>query len=283
MRLPRADDAMRRLNREMLRNGIDRGRLGSARDWEDVTRLTGRRSRRLREFVELGTGLGLMALRPVWLMNPDVASRVLPLKSGLFDTVVYDEASQMPVEYAIPTLFRGNVSIVSGDEKQMPPTAFFASRTDSDETEIFDGELPDEAATEDEREHFEDTWNRREIKDCPDLLQLARSALPVSTLQIHYRSAYRELIGYSNAAFYENNLSVPVRHPDATVREVKPLELIQVNGLYEQQTNSDEADRVVAYLAQLWQQPYAHRPVGRGGHVQPQAGRPDPGATGTAR
>lgn len=258
--LAAADDAMRRLNREMLRNGIDRGRLGSARDWEDVTRLTGRRSRRLREFVELGTGLGLMALRPVWLMNPDVASRVLPLKSGLFDTVVYDEASQMPVEYAIPTLFRGNVSIVSGDEKQMPPTAFFASRTDSDETEIFDGELPDEAATEDEREHFEDTWNRREIKDCPDLLQLARSALPVSTLQIHYRSAYRELIGYSNAAFYENNLSVPVRHPDATVCEVKPLELIQVNGLYEQQTNSDEADRVVAYLAQLWQQPYAHRP-----------------------
>nr|WP_239005998.1 AAA domain-containing protein [Burkholderia territorii] len=258
--LAAADEEMRRLNRELLRNGIDRGKLGSVRDWEDVTRLTGRRSRRLREFIELGTGLGLMALRPIWLMNPDVASRVLPLKSGLFDSVVYDEASQMPVEFAIPTLFRGNVSIVSGDEKQMPPTAFFSSRADSDETEIFDGELPDEAATDDERERFEDTWNRREIKDCPDLLQLARSALPVSTLQIHYRSAYRELIGYSNAAFYENNLSVPVRHPDATVRQAKPLELIQVNGLYEQQTNSDEADRVVAYLAQLWQQPYALRP-----------------------
>ena len=258
--LAAADEEMRRLNRELLRNGIDRDKLGSVRDWEDVTRLTGRRSRRLREFIELGTGLGLMALRPIWLMNPDVASRVLPLKSGLFDSVVYDEASQMPVEFAIPTLFRGNVSIVSGDEKQMPPTAFFSSRADSDETEIFDGELPDEAATDDERERFEDTWNRREIKDCPDLLQLARSALPVSTLQIHYRSAYRELIGYSNAAFYENNLSVPVRHPDATVRQAKPLELIQVNGLYEQQTNSDEADRVVAYLAQLWQQPYAQRP-----------------------
>ncbi|KVN34418.1 AAA domain-containing protein [Burkholderia ubonensis] len=258
--LATADEEMRRLNRELLRNGIDHGKLGSARDWEDVTRLTGRRSRRLREFIDLGTELGLMALRPVWLMNPDVASRVLPLKSGLFDSVVYDEASQMPVEYAIPTLFRGNLSIVSGDDKQMPPTAFFSSRTDSDEMEIFDGEQPDDAATEDERERFEDTWNRREIKDCPDLLQLARSALPVSTLQIHYRSAYRELIGYSNAAFYENNLSVPARHPDATVREVKPLELIQVDGLYEQQTNSDEADRVVAYLAQLWQQPYARRP-----------------------
>ncbi|OWJ61630.1 AAA domain-containing protein [Paraburkholderia caledonica] len=258
--LAAADAEMRNLNRNVLREGIDRSRLRSARDWEDVTRLTGRRSRRLREFIELGAGLGLMTLRPVWLMNPDVASRVLPLKSNLFDTVVYDEASQMPIEFALPTLFRGGVSIVSGDEKQMPPTAFFSSRTESDEAELFDGEQPDEDASEEEREIFEDTWNRREIKDCPDLLQLARTALPVTTLQIHYRSAYRELIGYSNAAFYENNLSVPVRHPDETVRDVKPLELIQVNGLYEQQTNETEANRVVEYLAALWQQPYAERP-----------------------
>ncbi|MEI5997889.1 DUF4011 domain-containing protein [Paraburkholderia bengalensis] len=258
--LATADGQMRRLNRDVLREGIDRSKLRSARDWEDVTRLTGRRSRRLREFIELGTGLGLMTLRPVWLMNPDVASRVLPLKSNLFDTVVYDEASQMPVEFALPTLFRGGVSVVSGDEKQMPPTTFFSSRTESDEAELYDGEQPDEDATEEERETFEDTWNRREIKDCPDLLQLARTALPTSTLQIHYRSAYRELIGYSNAAFYENNLSIPVRHPDETVRQVKPVELIQVNGLYEQQTNEAEADRVVAYLSELWRQPFAERP-----------------------
>nr|WP_249277491.1 AAA domain-containing protein [Pandoraea sp. PE-S2R-1] len=258
--LASADEEMRQLNREVLRNGVDRSKLGSAREWEDVTRLKGRRSRRLREFIELGTGLGLMALRPVWMMNPDVASRVLPLKSNLFDTVVYDEASQMPVEYAIPTLFRGVVSVVSGDEKQMPPANFFSGRVDSDESEIYDGEQPDQDATEEERELFEDTWNRREIKDCPDLLQLARTSLPVTTLQIHYRSAYRELIGYSNAAFYDNELSVPVRHPETTIRGVKPLELISVNGIYEHQTNSDEADRVVEYLAELWKKPYDERP-----------------------
>ncbi|WP_183299733.1 AAA domain-containing protein [Cupriavidus alkaliphilus] len=258
--LAAADEQMRHLNRDVLREGVDRGKLRTAREWEDVTRLTGRRSRRLREFIELGAGLGLMTLRPVWLMNPDVASRVLPLKSNLFDAVVYDEASQMPVEYALPTLFRATLSIVSGDEKQMPPTAFFSSRAESDEAELFDGEQPDDDATEEEREIFEDTWNRREIKDCPDLLQLARTTLPSSTLQIHYRSAYRELIGYSNAAFYENNLSVPVRHPDETVREVRPLELIQVDGLYEQQTNEAEAGRVVEYLAKLWQQPFDERP-----------------------
>src|SRR5690606_3083335 len=148
------------------------------KDWEDITRLTGRRSRRLREFLELGIPLGLMTLRPIWLMNPDVASRLLPLRPGLFDTVIYDEASQMPIEYALPTLFRGRSIIVSGDEKQMPPAAFFTSRFESDESDLFEGEAPDEHATECERDQFEETWNRREIKDCPDLLQLARTALP---------------------------------------------------------------------------------------------------------
>ncbi|MGP8541890.1 AAA domain-containing protein [Pseudomonas protegens] len=258
--LGEADTQMRSLNRQLLSEGIELSRLGTRKQWEDVTRLTGRRSRRLREFMEMGAGLGLMSLRPVWLMNPDVASRVLPLKPGLFDIVIYDEASQMPVEFALPTLYRGRVTVVSGDEKQMPPTAFFSSRVESDEAELFDGDQPDADADEEQREAFEDTWNRREIKDCPDLLQLARSALPATTLQIHYRSAYRELIGFSNASFYGNRLSIPVRHPQANILAIKPLELIRVDGVYQQQVNPDEAERVVDYLAELWQTPYAERP-----------------------
>ena len=258
--LAEADQQMRRLNREMLGAHMDMSLLGSRKQWEDVTRLTGRRSRRLREFIELGSALGLMHLRPVWLMNPDVASRVLPLQAGLFDTVIYDEASQMPVEYALPTLFRGKVTVVSGDEKQMPPTAFFSSRVESDEAEMFDGDEPDAEADDAQREAFEDDWNRREIKDCPDLLQLARTVLPSTTLQIHYRSAYRELISFSNASFYGNRLNVPVRHPQARIQQIKPLQLIQVDGLYQNQSNALEAERVVAYLEDLWQAPRAERP-----------------------
>src|SRR5690606_9516951 len=113
------------------------------------------------------------------------------------------------------------------------PTAFFSSRIESDEAETFDGDEPDADADEEQREAFEDTWNRREIKDCPDLLQLARTALPNTTLQIHYRSAYRELNGFSNASFYGNRLNVPVRHPQANILRIKPLELIEVGGLYQ--------------------------------------------------
>jgi hypothetical protein len=173
-------------------------------------------------------------------------------KAGMFDTVIYDEASQMPVEYALPTLFRSKVVVVSGDDKQMPPTSFFSSKVECDEAALFDGEEPEDDASEEERDAYTETWNRREIKDCPDLLHLARVVLPTKTLQIHYRSAYRELIAFSNASFYGNRLSVPVRHPDDVVRRVKPIEVIRSNGLYQNQSNIQEAADVVRYLSDLW-------------------------------
>lgn len=257
-----AETAMRRANRQMLTHGIDPSRVSSQRDWEPITRLRGQRAQRLREFLEKGPDLGLMELRPVWLMNPDVASRILPLRKSMFDTVIYDEASQMPVEYALPTLFRGEVVIISGDEKQMPPTAFFASKVENDEADVFDGEDLDEDATEVERETYDESWNRREIKDCPDLLQLGKSVLPTTTLQIHYRSAYRELISFSNASFYANRLSVPVRHPDEEILRSKPIEVIRADGIYSDQTNEIEARRVVDVLVDVWRKPGRKPTVG---------------------
>lgn len=252
--LAAADGEMRSLNRTQLLEGIDLGRIRPLREWEDITRLRGVRAKRLREFVDKGADLGLMQLRPVWLVNPDVASRLLPLRKALFETVIFDEASQMPIEYALPTLYRSAAMVVSGDEKQMPPTSFFASRIESDEAEIYDGRESGDEIGEEEREAIEETWNRREIKDCPDLLQLAKTVLPPSTLQIHYRSAYRELIQFSNAAFYANRLSVPARHPAEEIRRVRPIEMIRVDGTYEDQTNRDEADAVANVLRKIWRE-----------------------------
>lgn len=258
--LAQTDLDMRELNRKILTEGIDPLSLGNAKAWDDITRLSGKRARRLREFLELGAPLGLFKLRPVWLMNPDVASRLLPLQAGLFDTVIYDEASQMPVEYALPTLYRGRCVVVSGDEKQMPPSSFFAGKLESDESGNDESEFLEETASEDERLAYEENWNRREIKDCPDLLQLARGILPTTTLQIHYRSAFRQLIDFSNSSFYKNSLNVPVRHSDQMVLSNKPIEVFRVDGVYENQTNQAEADKVVALLADLWQAPYDQRP-----------------------
>ncbi|PTM39383.1 uncharacterized protein DUF4011 [Bosea sp. 124] len=250
--LASADRDMRAFNKRLLVDGIDVAKLRPLREWEDITRLRGARARRMREFVERGADLGLMTLRPVWLVNPDVASRLLPLRKGFFDTVIFDEASQMPIEYALAALYRGKTMIVSGDEKQMPPTAFFSSRVENDEAGIFEGAAAEEDLGEDEREAAQETWNRREIKDCPDLLQLAKIVLPSRTLEIHYRSAYRELIAFSNASFYAGRLNVPARHPGDEIRRIQPIEVVRVDGTYADQTNPAEAERVVDIVRDVW-------------------------------
>jgi primosomal replication protein N'' len=253
--LAQADQDLRQLNRRLLVDGINSSRVRPTRDWEDITRLTGQRARRLREFLDRGAPLGLMNLRPVWLMNPDVASRVLPLNRGLFDTVIYDEASQIPIEYALPTLFRSKSMVVSGDEKQMPPTSFFTSKVENDEADMFEGDEAEDGASEEQRDELTEAWNRREIKDCPDLLQLAKAVLPSTTLEIHYRSAYSELIQFSNSAFYGNHLNVPVRHPETEVRRVRPIEVVRADGIYQEQSNPVEAQHVADILAKLWEVP----------------------------
>ncbi|MCW8444196.1 AAA domain-containing protein [Fluoribacter gormanii] len=255
--LAQSSEKMRELNRKHLSCNINLLNIKSSQEWEDITRLRGPRSRRLREIMDRGWDMGLTELRPVWLMNPDTASQLLPLRAGMFDVVIFDEASQIPIENAIPTLYRAKRTIISGDEKQMPPSNLFTKKLIDDEEYILDSddiEL-DEFITEAERDELEDIWNRREIKDCSDLLTLGKTVLPRTMLQIHYRSKYRELIAFSNSAFYGNCLSVPVRHPESVICDIKPLELIRVNGVYSNQTNRQEAEKVIEILHHYWSKP----------------------------
>jgi primosomal replication protein N'' len=248
--LAAAETELKRINRDALAGNIEPNRLRDRASWNDITRYSGPRARRLREFLRDGAEIGLMELRPVWLMNPDIASRLLPLTKGLFDTIVYDEASQMPVEYALPTLYRARNVVVSGDEKQLPPTAFFAARSGSDDEA--DGDVFRDDLDEEQRNEAEEAWNRREIQDCPNLLDLSKVVLPSEQLQVHYRSQFRELISFSNAGFYAGSLSVPVRHPLAEVDVHRPLVVEHVGGRYEKRTNVAEAERIVAHLETLW-------------------------------
>lgn len=191
-----------------------------------------------------------------------MVSRLFPLQAGLFDVVIFDEASQLPVESTLPALFRAKRMVVSGDEKQMPPSRFFGSHLESDEEEDADAWLDSDDANldESERERMAQAAGRREVKDCPDLLSLTQNLLPTATLEIHYRSQYRQLIDFSNAAFYAGRLSVPALHPDSEILRVRPVEVDRVDGEYFEQTNEDEAARVVFRLQEIWRRPYAQRP-----------------------
>jgi superfamily I DNA and/or RNA helicase len=52
----------------------------------------------VRKLVNNFAGTGLMDVSPVWLASPEIVSSIFPLTEGLFDLVIFDEASQCTVE-----------------------------------------------------------------------------------------------------------------------------------------------------------------------------------------
>ncbi len=278
------DRDMRALNRELLGGGLERGparHAGGLGRHDPAGRAAeaapaGAASTR-------GPELGLMHLRPVWLMNPDVASRVLPLKAGLFDLVIYDEASQMPVEHAVPTLYRARRAVVSGDEKQMPPSSFFSGAVEDDDE--------DEAGRPTRPRPRRSGWRWRRAgtgarsRTAPTCCSSPATVLPSTTLQIHYRSNYRELIGFSNAAYYGG---APERaRPPAGGRRSGgpgPSRWSGWTASTTAQTNRGRGRTRRRRISPACGRRPARKPQRRGGDVQPQAGRPGRGrARGAGR
>ncbi|QIF06151.1 AAA domain-containing protein [Roseimicrobium sp. ORNL1] len=210
------------------------------------------RYRSIRDLATDTTGQVIRGLKPVWLMSPLSVSDTLPLDPGLFDVVIFDEASQVPLEEAIPSLYRAKQVIVVGDEMQLPPTSFFASSRGGDEEEI---------TVEEEGEKIAISL------DADSFLTQSAASLPSTLLAWHYRSRYEALISFSNASFYSGNLlTIPDRRPvaeglgDIVVKSAADAEANAAKllarsisfhrmerGLYENRRNLDEAN----YIANL--------------------------------
>jgi hypothetical protein len=184
----------------------------------------------LRQLVERHWATGLSLARPVWFCSPEAVSALFPLSPDLFDLVVADEASQCPVEAALPVLARARRAIVAGDDQQMPPSHFFRAA-------LADG--PEDDDEDDEA-----------VLASASILGLARVALPGLVLRWHYRSRHEELVAFSNAAFYAGRLITAPR-ADARAAPFEGLHWEKVEGRWVEQQNPVEADRVVAAVAAL--------------------------------
>lgn len=164
----------------------------------------------------------VQTLKPCFLMSPLSVSTLLDPKFS-FDTVIFDEASQIYPEDAIGAIYRAKQTIVVGDSRQMPPSNFF-SVTSADET-YSDDEYSDDA------DAFE------------SILDISDASYARKYLQWHYRSKTEDLIAFSNKNFYENRLvtfpSVRRRDPDNGV----DLHYLS-DGTYSNNTNRHEAEYI---------------------------------------
>ncbi len=159
------------------------------------------RYRSIRDLSDDETGKVVSDLKPIWLMSPLSVSDTLPLDTSLFDVVIFDEASQIPTEEAVPALSRAPQVIVVGDEMQLPPTSFFAAARDDEDMQVMAEEDGEQVAI---------------LLDADSLLNQAGRSLPATLLAWHYRSRSEALISFSNAAFYDGRL---ITIPDLMVTE----------------------------------------------------------------
>jgi very-short-patch-repair endonuclease len=102
-----------------------------------------------------------------------------------FDYVIFDEASQVLPEDAIPAIMRGSYIVVAGDRWQLPPTTFFAAADDD--------------------ELLEDESNSA-IEGFESLLDTTNAFMPSWYLDWHYRSRDETLISFSNHYIYKDRL-----------------------------------------------------------------------------
>jgi superfamily I DNA and/or RNA helicase len=152
----------------------------------------------------------LSDVHPIWMMNPLSVAERLNCKEDLFDVVIFDESSQIPLEDAVPSIYRSKQVIVVGDEKQMPPSQFFSTKTDG-----------------------------------ITILDQAEYTYPKEMLKWHYRSEYPSLISFSNRHFYENEL-LTIPPVDVSM----PIEFIKLNGVFKEGINEIEAVEIAKKVAE---------------------------------
>ena len=174
----------------------------------------------------------ILELFPICLMTPGSVSATLKNDKNLFDVVIFDEASQMFVEHAVPSINRSKTIIVAGDSKQLKPSSIFSQRF------IEGDELWDE----------EYSFDVIAALDEESLLDYCKHKYKSVDLRYHYRSDHKELIEFSSRAFYDSKL---VFSSNVINEEKKPIEVIDVEGKWLNNKNRDEAIKVVELVKEI--------------------------------
>jgi superfamily I DNA and/or RNA helicase len=151
-------------------------------------------------------------LKPIQLSNPSSLASIFPMEKDQFDLVIFDEAGQIPMSYALGALQRAKRVLVAGDHQQMSPSSYFRQ---SEELVI-------------------------------DVLHQSAYYLSNVLLTHHYRSRDARLIAFSNRYFYGGRLRT---FAEKTMNE-NQLKLTYVpNGQYSDGVNVIEA-KVLAQLVE---------------------------------
>jgi len=192
----------------------------------------------------------LLAAFPCWSSTTYHLSQILPVQPGMFDLVIFDEASQCDLASAIPALYRANRVLVVGDPKQLKHVVFLGRQA---EYSAFakNNVSPDIQANYRFSTH--------------SLFDVAENLVPQANyfmLDEHFRSD-PHIIGFSNKMFYENQIRIMTHKPKMglTDQEV-PIQLDYVKGhRVDGAANPKEIEEIFKNVRQLISQSSPDKPT----------------------
>ena len=151
----------------------------------------------------------LLEAFPCWCVTTYAVSDSLPLKPGMFDVAIIDEASQCDIASCFPILFRAKKAVIVGDDKQLPHLSFLEKA--KEQSFLSQYGIPDK---------YRLMWSFRtnSMFDLADYYSM-NSVM----LDEHFRSL-PPIINFSNHEFYNDRIRV--MRKDNT--DEKVLELVEV-------------------------------------------------------
>lgn len=187
-----------------------------------------------RQMLKELSGSDFLDVLPLWIGTLQEIDNTLPVTPGMFDVVIFDEASQIDQMRAAPALARAERAIVVGDPRQLRHVSFVSD-------EVIEGAALDHGLGG-ERARILDV--RRN-----SLFDAAAAASSVTWLDEHFRSV-PHIISFSDRAFYNGNLRLMTQHPAVETRDV--IHTIEVTGSRNGDgVNQAELETVIEQVRQL--------------------------------
>lgn len=157
----------------------------------------------------------LLAAFPCWASTDRHLSHILPLRRALFDLAVVDEASQVDLAAACPSLFRATRALIVGDPHQLRFVCFLSSAA---ETAAFSRNAIPAALQVTHR------FSRNSLFDAADRVVAHRANL---ILDEHFRSQ-PHIISFSNVELYGRALRIMTERPHSA--GTKAIDVHHVDG-----------------------------------------------------
>lgn len=174
--------------KELLRDQVKRNRLKV-----HAKSILNRSQNKQNKILETEDFKPLLEAFPCWCVTTYAVSGSMPLRPGMFDVAIIDEASQCDIASCFPILFRAKRAVIVGDDKQLPHLSFLEKA--KEQSFLTQYGIPDK---------YQLMWRFRtnSMFDLADYYSL-NSVM----LDEHFRSL-QPVIEFSNREFYNGRIRI---------------------------------------------------------------------------